>query len=178
MPLFVLAVAVGSAAPVLATFVMVLVAVPLLATSGDSVAHRLRSEHGVAGGWAERRLSAGSLAPVRFVGNVAMSVLRASPIIGIGAVLLAAWYALGRTSLDPTVLDLVLRGLGAVTLGALASTAREGSARFRTGLGLDELVWRWVPDGRTTERVLVGWLVTALVVATALWLSPDPFPLP
>ncbi|MCU1355578.1 MAG: serine/threonine protein kinase [Acidimicrobiales bacterium] len=178
IPLTVLAVAVASAAPVLVTALVVFVALPWLATFGDSVAHRLRASHGVAGGWAEQRLSPGALAPARFARNLAVSIVRASPIIGIGAVLLGAWYALDRTSLPDGIIDLLLRIVGALVVGLVVVTAREGSARFRTGLGIDELVARFVPDGRTTERVVISWLVVALLVAGSLWLAPDPFPLP
>ena len=37
---------------------------------------------------------------------------------------------------------------------------------------------RLVPDGRTTERLVVVWLLVTFVVAGSLWLSPSPFPLP
>lgn len=178
IPLAVLALAAGAAAPVLTTALLVLVALPWLATFGDSQAHRLRASHGVAHGWTERRLSPGALAPARFARNAGLSVLRASPIIGIGAVLLGAWYGLGHTSLSTALLDVVLRFIGVVVVGLVLATSREGSARFRTGFGLDELVARWVPGGRTTERLVIAWLVVVILVAGALWLSPDPWPLP
>ena len=178
IPLAALAVTACGAAPVLASALVVLVALPFLATFGDSVAHRLRMSHGVAGGWTERRLSPGALAPARFARNLVVSVFRTSPIIGIGAVLLGAWYALGKTSIGPTALDLVLRAIGMLVGALLVGTSREGSARFRTGFAIDELVARWVPEGRTTERVVIGWVVVVILVAGALWLAPDPFPLP
>jgi hypothetical protein len=178
VPLFLVALATASAAPVLVTALVVFVALPALATLGDSVAHRLRAEHGVASGWAERRLAPGALAPARFVRNVVSSALRATPMIGVGAILLAGWYALDRLDVPQSLLDLTLRGIGVLVVGVTVVTQRDGSARFRTGLGLDELVGRWVPDGRTTERLVVLWLVAALVIAGSLWLTPDPFPLP
>jgi serine/threonine-protein kinase len=178
VPLLAVAVAVGMAAPVVGAALAVLVALPALATLGDSTAHRLRLEHGVEGGWAERHLSPGALSPVRFVRNAAISVVRASPVIGVGTVLLAGWYALAETSAPAGLVDWSLRLIGGATVTGILLAGREGSARFRTGLGLDELVLRWVPDGRTNERVVVGWLVVAMVVAGALLLTPDPFPLP
>ncbi|MGI8755543.1 MAG: serine/threonine-protein kinase [Acidimicrobiales bacterium] len=178
VPLVVLAVAVGGAAPVLATALVVLVVLPSLATFGDSVAHRLRAEHGVAGGWAERRLSPGALAPARFARNVMASVVRSSPVVGVAAALLAGWYALSHTSLPASIVDGALRLIGATAVGLIAAASREGSSRFRTGLGLDEIVARSVPDGRTNQRVVVFWLIVALLVAGAFWLAPDPFPLP
>jgi hypothetical protein len=178
VPLAGIAVAVGAAAPVLGTAVVVLLALPLLATIGDSVAHRLRAEHGVASGWAEQRLAPGALAPARFLRNALVSLVRATPMIGVGAVLLAGWYGLDNLAEGSPVVDWALRAIGALVVGVIVGTARDGSGRFRTGLGLDHLVARWVPEGRTTERMVVIWLVATFVVAGAVWLSPDPFPLP
>jgi len=177
VPLAVLALATATAAPVVVTAVVVVVALPLLATAGDSVAHCVRSGHGVGRGWAESRYSAGALAPARFGRNLVMSLLRALPMLTVGGALLASWYALSRTSVSQVIVDLVLRGIGVLVMGGLVATARHGSAWFRTGLGLDAVAARLVPDGRTNERLVIFWLVAALVVAGALWLAPDPFPL-
>ncbi len=170
--------ALASAAPVLATVAAVGLGLPALATVGDSVAHRLRATHGIAGGWAERRMAPGALAPARFVRNLLASVLRASPMLGVGSVLLAGWYGLEALDAPNVVLDWSLRGIGLLVVGVVVGTAREGSVRFRTGLGIDNLVERLVPNGRTTERTVVLWIVAAFVVAGGLWLTPDPFPLP
>jgi hypothetical protein len=72
----------------------------------------------------------------------------------------------------------MLRFLGSGTALALWLTNRDGSDRFRTGIGVRALVVRGVPDGRTTERLVVAWVIAAALVAGALWLAPDPFPLP
>lgn len=177
-PLTAVALATASAAPVLVTTVLVFVVLPLIATLGDSQAHRLRTEHGVSAGWAERRMAPGALATPRFVRNAMVSTLRATPMIGVGAVLLAAWYGLDRITEVATVVDLALRAIGLLVVGIILVTARDGSGRFRTGLGLDDLVARWVPDGRTTERLVVLWIGATFVIAGSLWLTPDPFPLP
>lgn len=178
VPLTAVALAVASAAPVLATAVVVLVALPWIATVGDSVAHRLRSEHGVSAGWAEQRMAPGALAPARFVRNAFMSLLRAIPMIGVGAVLLAVWYVLERVDAPGAALDAYLRVTGVLVVGTIVMLGRDGGHRFRTALGLDELTRRWVPEGRTTERLVVGWVVAVAIVASAIWLTPDPFPLP
>lgn len=178
VPLTVVALATASAAPVLMTAVVVCLALPTIATVGDSLAHRLRAEHGVSSGWAAQRLGAGAMVPVRFLRNVVVSTLRASPMIGVGAILLAGWYGLDRLTDAPWALDWSLRAIGLLVVGVIVATARHGSGRFRTALGLDELVARVVPDGRTTERVVVLWILATFVVAGAVWLTPDPFPLP
>lgn len=176
-PLLVLAVSLGGAAPVFTVAVLVGLVLPLIATHGDSVAHRLRLQHGVADGWAERRVGPAALAPVRFVRNVFSSVLRASPLVGLGAVLMAGWYGLNGLDLDRSVLDLALRAIGVVVAGSIALMSRHGSRRFRTGLGLDDLADRLARTGGVSERVVVLWLVAGALAAGAWWLSPSPFPL-
>ena len=178
IPLVAAALAVAAAAPVVALAIVVVLVLPLLATVGDGVARRLRADAGVEARWAEVHLPKPVLAPVRFVRNVVISVLRTSPVVGVGAILLALWYVVAETSLSVAIVDGLLRIIGAGTVGALLMTSWEGSPRFPSGLGLDEVVRRSVPGGRTTERLVIGWIVVALVVVLALWLDPDPFPLP
>lgn len=178
LPLTAVALAVAMAAPVLALAVLVIVVLPLIATMGDARAHRLRTAHGVASGWAERRMTVGALAAPRLLRNILMSIFRATPLIGIGAVLLAAWYGLDRLSDATLLVDVVLRAIGLLVVGGMVAASRHGSSRFRTGLGLESLVDRWVPEGRTTERLVILWIVAAALVAGSIWLTPDPFPLP
>jgi hypothetical protein len=177
LPLAAVAVAAGSAAPLLVIGLMVLVVLPILATVGDGVARRRRAAQGFAGGRTER-MPTGVVVPSRFVRNLVTSVLRTSPIVGVSAVFLGCWYALDQTSLPQGLLDVVLRVIGGGAVWLLLLGAREGSSRFRSGLGIDRLVERLAPSGRVDERVLVLWLVTAIGVAAALWLTPDAFPLP
>ena len=177
VPLGILAVAAGSAAPLIVIGLLVLVVFPVLATIGDAAARRERAELGFAEGRAER-LPTGIVVPSRFARNLVTSVLRSSPIIGVAAVFLACWYALAQTSLPQGLLDWSLRIIGGVAVWALLRGARHGSSRFRTGLGIERLVARLAPEGRVTERLVVAWLVVAIVVAAALWLTPDAFPLP
>lgn len=178
LPLTALSLATATAAPVLITALLVLVVLPLIATLGDSATHRLRSEYGVASGWAEQRLAPATLAPARFVRNILVSAIRATPMVGMGALLLAAWYALQNLDAGRVLLDLSLRGIGLAVVGTILATSRNASGRFRSGIGLEELTARWVPQGRTTERVVVIWLLSAALVAASFWLTPSPFPLP
>ena len=137
----------------------------------------MRDAHGLGSGWAARRLGPATLAPARFVRNVAVSFLRALPMVGVGAALLGGWYALRSLDVSRSLLDLSLRAIGLIVVGVLLATLRDGSSRFRTGFGVEDLVRRWLRDGRTDERVVVGWVVAVALVAGALWLSPDPFPI-
>lgn len=178
LPLAAVAVACAMAAPVLVTAAVVLIVLPALATVGDGLARRLRAEQGLDGTWADRSLPAALLAPTRYVRNVVVAVVRTSPVVGVGAVVLGLWYALGQTAVPQPVLDWSLRLIGAATVGGVLASSVKGSARFRTSLGVDELVRVAAPDGRTTERVAIGWIIALSVVAAAIWLTPDPFPLP
>lgn len=177
VPLALFAVAAGSAAPLLVIALLVLVVLPLLATVGDGVARRRRAERGFAAGRSER-LPSGVLVPSRFVRNLVTSVLRSSPIIGVSAVLIGGWYAVAQTSMPQGILDVTLRLIGGGAVWLLLLGARDGSPRFRSGLGIDRLADRLAPDGRVTERLIVVWLLIATGVAAALWLTPDAFPLP
>ena len=177
IPFAVFAVAAGSAAPLVVIGLLVLVVLPVLATVGDAAARRERAQLGFAEGRAER-LPAGVVLPSRFVRNLVASVLRTSPIVGVTALLLAGWYALDQTSLPQGLLDGALRIVGGGSVLFLLLGSREGSSRFRTGLGVEQLVRRFAPDGRVTERLVVAWLVLAIGTAAALWLTPDAFPLP
>jgi len=177
VPLAVFAVAAGSAAPLIVIGLLVLVVFPLLATVGDAAARRERAQLGFAEGRSER-LPAGVVVPSRFVRNLVTSVLRTSPILGVTAVFLACWYALAQTSLPTGALDVLLRLIGGVATAALLAGARQGSSRFRTGLGIERLVVRLAPGGRVTERLAVAWIVIVIGVVAALWLTPDAFPLP
>lgn len=178
VPLVILALALAAAAPVLTTLLLVLVALPVLATIGDSLGHRQRAHAGIAGGWSERHLSPGALAPGRFLRNAVVSVVRVSPILGVSALVLGAWYVLGASGSTTATAEGSLRLIGVATVGAVLAASRTGTDRFRCGDGVDWLVARLVPGGKMSERVLVGWIIVALAVAAALWLRPDPFPLP
>jgi hypothetical protein len=95
----------------------------------------------------------------------------------VSAVFLGCWYALDQTSLPQGILDVLLRVIGGGTVWLLLLGAREGSPRFRSGLGIDRVVRLVAPEGRVSERVVVLWLLAAIGVAAALWLTPDAFPL-
>lgn len=177
LPLAVLAVAAASAAPVLVVALLVLVALPALATIGDLAARRHRLRHDVADGWLEARAPTWAFVVVRSLRNVGVSVVRSSPVVGIGVVILGCWYLLAGTSLPRSITDALLRIVGAGTAAALLAATAQGSNRFRSGFGTDQVVAWLAPDGRTTQRLVVGWIVLVLLVAAALWLDPDPFPL-
>jgi hypothetical protein len=178
VPVAAATVAAATAAPVLVMAVVVGVALPVLATVGDGEARRQRRRLGVPERWAERSLPAPVLAGVRFVRNLAVTVVRVSPIIGLSALLLAGWYALAETSAPAGFVDAMLRIVGGGAMAAVLATGAQGSSRYRSGMGIDAAVRRMVPDGRTSLGVVVGWILAVVVVAGSLWLTPDTVPLP
>ncbi|MCU1351073.1 MAG: hypothetical protein JWM05_282, partial [Acidimicrobiales bacterium] len=152
---------------------------PVLATWGDSLLHLARVDAGAAGGWAGRPGAPAAMAPARLVRNVVVSVARAAPTLAVAGVLLGGWYALERLPAPATIVDLTLRSLGALLAGVLVIPAARGSARFQTGPAVDRLVARFLDQrGRAGQQGLVLWLVAAFFVASALWLSPEVWPLP
>ena len=119
MPLATIALAFGAAAPVVAILALVLVVLPLLATWGDSIVHRFRRQSGTARRWIERATPPAAAAPVRFVGNVVMSVLRSLPVVALTGALLGLWYGLDNLNAAQGLLDAVLRGIGLLAASIL-----------------------------------------------------------
>jgi serine/threonine protein kinase len=179
VPLTLMALALGVAAPVAALLALALVVLPLLATWGDSVVHRFRRESGTALRWIERATPPAAAAPVRFVGNVVVSIVRALPVAALAGALLGLWYGLDHLNLPQIALDGVLRAVGLLTTAMLVVPARTGSSRFRSGVAIDDAVSRLVtPSGRLGQRGLVLWIVAGAAVAGAFWLTPEVWPLP
>ncbi|MCB0976688.1 MAG: protein kinase [Acidimicrobiales bacterium] len=177
LPLVAIAVAAGSAAPVLATALLVLAVLPVLATAGDTVTQRMRGEHGTKG-WTQGGVPAGLLLVPRLVRNVVLSIIRTAPIVVGGGAAIAGIYALDRLGAGSWVVDGTLRAVGAVACGTVAFGARNGGPHFRSGIGTEQLVERLAPGGRTNQTVVVLWIVAVFLVAGSLWLSPSAFPLP
>jgi serine/threonine-protein kinase len=177
-PLAAVAVAWSAAVPVLAVILVAALVLPLLATAGDSQAHRERDEAGVANGWAEQRMSPRALAGPRLVRNMAFGVARGLPALGLGAVLLLGWYGIEGVGAASSVLDALLRLVGVVSMVVLLTVGTSGAGRYRPDGGLERVV-AWIrPDGRVGERAIVVWVVALGLVAAALLLRPTPFPLP
>ncbi len=179
VPLTLVALAFGSAAPVAAVLLLVLVVLPLVATWGDSVVHRFRRNSGTAQRWIERATPPAAAAPVRFVGNLVMSILRSLPVVALTAALLGLWYGLDHLHVPQLLVDTVLRVIGLLAAAILVVPARAGSPRFRTGVAIEDAVSRLLgPSGRLGQRGVVLWIVAAAAVAGSLWFTPEVWPLP
>ncbi len=177
LPLTVVVLAVASAAPVLMSVLLVLVLLPALATVGDVVVHRHRLIHGQAASWFERA-GEGVVVPVRFLANVLTSLFRAVPALAAGGVAIGAWSLLHGADVPAAADELALRLCGVLVAAVLLYPLSGGSRRFRTDLGLQAVVDGCTDgDGRLDLRGFVLLVLCIAVVAAALWLHPDPFPI-
>ena len=176
VPLGVAAVSLGSAAPVLVTIALVLVAMPALATLGDYRMHIERQRAGRAAGWLDRR-PAGAAAPLHVAKNLLVSLYRSVLPVAFLASMVALWYLLDKVKLE-VIEPYWLRATGAATalmLVKLGSTP----GRIRSSEGLDDVLARiTTPTGRLTQTGWVLWIVCIALTAGGLFLTPDPFPFP
>jgi serine/threonine-protein kinase len=176
-PVLVACVAFASATPVVVAAVAVLLALPALATLGDAIVHR----HRLATGQAWRRWHhwpPGLVLPLRAARNVGLSVLRALPALCFGAVVVAATVLIEHAHGAPLLRDGVVRVGGAVLAVGLVWPAATGGGHFRSGLGIERLVDRFLDDRGRYE--VSGWtllLVCTAVTAAGLWLTPEIWPL-
>jgi hypothetical protein len=177
VPVTAAVVALVSAAPVLFAAVVVLVALPALATTGDLALHRHRRTWGGATTWFQRRSERVAAGP-RFLRNVAVSLLRAVPALVVLVVLVACWYPLHDSVRTVGAADWFLRLSGAIAGLLLVVPALRGSAKFATGTAVDAAHLRVAPEGLRLARAgWVLWLACALLVAIGLGFSPDVWPL-
>lgn len=169
-----------SAAPVLFLVVLGLLVLPAAATWGDVVEHRRRQLAGMGEGWLARRSPSVLVAP-RFVRNVVAGAVRALPPTVLLAVLIGCWYPID--SIDGATADTVarwfLRGVGVAVGLALVVPAVRGSARFASGVAVDEATIAVAPGGSTlTQRGWILWAVALGLTAAGLAFSPEVWPLP
>ena len=133
VPVAVALAALASSTPVVVAAVMVVVVLPMLATLGDMVAHRYRSDVGAAvRAW--HRADARTVAPVFYVRNLLAGLLRSAPGLALGAVAVVVAAAVGDPHVDSGWRDLVVRlgGVGTVLcllLPARAVAVASGRAR-------------------------------------------------
>jgi hypothetical protein len=177
VPVGVAVASLASAAPVVVIPLLVLVVLPALATVGDVVVHRYRSEIG-ADVKAWHRVDARAAAPAFFLRNVLTSILRAIPALLLGAVAIGVAALIGSPDPGSGWRDLVIRlgGVGAVL--CLLVPARHGGRAFRTGTGINRVVTEFVDDrGRLDTRGWVLLVVAVALTAFGLWLHPELWPL-
>ena len=177
VPVGVAVASLASATPVVVIPLLVLVALPALATVGDIVVHHYRSDIG-ADVKAWHRVDARAAAPAFFLRNVLTSILRAIPALLLGAVAIGVAALIGSPEPGSGWRDLVIRlgGVGAVL--CLLLPARHGGRAFRSGTGINRVVTEFVDDrGHLATRGWVLLVVSVALTAFGLWLHPELWPL-
>jgi hypothetical protein len=176
VPLAVAAISLGSAAPVLVAIVLIVVALPGLATLGDYRMHIERQRAGRAAGWLDRR-PASAAAPLHVFKNLLVSLYRSLLPVAFLASMVGLSYLLEKIRLEE-IEPFWLRVTGAATafmLVKLGSTP----GRIRSSEGLDDILARiTTPAGRLTQTGWVLWIVCIGLTAGGLFLTPDPYPFP
>jgi hypothetical protein len=177
VPVGVAVASLASATPVVVIPLLVLVALPALATVGDIVVHRYRSDVG-ADVKAWHRVDARAAAPAFFLRDVLTSILRAIPALLLGAVAIGVAALIGSPEPGSGWRDLVIRlgGVGAVL--CLLLPARHGGRAFRSGTGINRVITEFVDDrGHLVTRGWVLLVVSVALTAFGLWLHPELWPL-
>jgi hypothetical protein len=177
LPALVALAAGGAAAPVAAPVVLALVALPAVATAGDTVVYlRLRRE-GVRLRWVHRATLPAYL-PWRFVRNIGMVAVRGVPALVLGAVAVALTLVLDAANVSRYKQELLLRPAGVAVVVLLTLPVVRDRVRFRAAVVADAASRRLLePDGRLTHTGLALWVVATLVALVGFGLHPDPWPL-
>jgi hypothetical protein len=177
VPVAVAVASLASSTPVVVVPLLVLVGLPALATVGDIVVHRYRSDIG-ADVKAWHRVDARAAAPAFFLRNVLTSIMRAIPALLLGAVAVGVAALVGSPEPSSGWRDLVIRlgGIGAVL--CLLLPARNGGRGFRSGTGINHLVTEFVDEqGHLVSRGWVLMVVSVALTAFGLWLHTELWPL-
>lgn len=169
-------VALASASPIIVSAALTIVVLPLLATVGDLQAHRHRRRTGSARRrWDDARPT--TVAPVRFVRNLAIALVRSLPAIAVAAIGYATVQVLTDGGIVSTARDLTIRVTGIVMSLVLLLPARHGGRGFRTDLGITAGAG-WVMEHRTRPgvRTFVIWIVAVAVTAFGMLFDPEMWP--
>jgi hypothetical protein len=167
----------GAAAPVAAPIVLALLALPALATAGDTMVFvRLRR----AGGrlrWLHR-VSLPPYIPTRFARNVWQGLMRGVPGVLVGATALALTLALDAAGVSSATQELLMRPAGIACVLLLALPVVRDRQQFRVAVVGDHVARRLVdPAGRLSRLGLAMWAAAALIVTVGFGLHPDLWPL-
>ncbi|CAN5827868.1 hypothetical protein BH24ACT3_BH24ACT3_00640 [soil metagenome] len=174
LPVGVAAAALGSAAPVVMAVLLVVVALPALATAGDVLLARRRGP--LVGGRWYHGAGLPVVVPVRVLRNLLWSVLRALPALGLGVVLVAVAVAVDQVSDAFVAREALLRIAGAVTVVLIGRPVVRHRAGSRAAVVTDVVHHRL----ETGPAVRWWWLWFGGLALTTLglWWHPELWPLP
>lgn len=174
-PAIAIVAALGALVPVAAFALFALVALPAFATAGDAMVFVRMRRLGDRMHWRHRAALPPYL-PMRFIRNVGRVAYAGVPALLVAGVTVAAALLLNAVSSTFTAESWVLRVGGATSAVMLAVPVFRDRVRFRAAVVGDRVLDRALEDGALTSLGLTLWIVTALVVAIAVGLRPDPWP--
>lgn len=175
-PCGVAVVALASASPIIVSAALTVVILPLLATVGDLQVHRHRRRAGIGRRrWQDARSA--TVAPVRFIRNLAVALLRSLPAIAVAAIGYATVQVFTDSGVNSTARDLTIRVTGVMMSLVLLLPARHGGRGFRTDLGITAGA-EWVMEHRTRPgvRTFAVWIVAVAVTAFGILFDPEMWP--
>jgi hypothetical protein len=167
--------ALGALLPVVTFALLGLVVLPALATAGDAMVFVRMRRLGERMHW-RHRAALPPYVPMRFARNVGRVGYAGVPALLVAGVTIAVALLLDAVSSTFTAESWVLRVGGATAAVLLAVPVFRDRVRFRAAVVGDRVLDRSLENGTLTSFGLAIWIVTALVVAVAVGLRPDPWP--
>ena len=167
--------ALGALIPVVTFTLLALVVLPAISTAGDAMVFVRMRRLGDRMHWRHRAALPPYL-PMRFVRNVGRACYAGVPALLVAGVTVAVALLLNAVSSTFTAESWVLRVGGATSAVMLAVPVFRDRVRFRAAVVGDRVLDRALDNGTLTSFGLSIWIVTALVVAIAVGLRPDPWP--
>ncbi|MEY2449260.1 MAG: serine/threonine protein kinase, bacterial [Acidimicrobiaceae bacterium] len=167
--------ALGAIVPAVTFALLALVVLPAVATAGDAMVFVRMRRLGDRMHWRHRAALPPYL-PMRFVRNVGRVGYAGVPALLVAGVTVAVALLFNAVSSTFTAESWVLRVGGATSAVMLAVPVFRDRVRFRAAVVGDRVLARSLDNGTLTSFGLTIWIVTALVVAIAVGLRPDPWP--
>jgi hypothetical protein len=174
-PAIAIVAALGALVPAATFALLALVVLPAFATAGDAMIFVRMRRLGDRMHWRHRAALPPYL-PMRFVRNVGQVTYAGVPALLVAGVTVAVALLLNAVSSTFTAESWVLRVGGATSAVMLAVPVFRDRVRFRAAVVGDRVLARSLDNGTLTSFGLTLWIVTALVVAIAVGLRPDPWP--
>jgi hypothetical protein len=167
--------ALGALAPVVTFTLLALIVLPAIATTGDAMVFVRMRRLGDRLHW-RHRAALPPYVPLRYARNVGRVSYSGVPALLVAGVTVAVALLLNAVSSTFTAESWVLRVGGATSAVMLAVPVFRDRVRFRAAVVGDRMLDHSLDDGALTSFGLTIWIVTALVVAIAVGLRPDPWP--
>jgi hypothetical protein len=165
----------GAIIPVAAFALLALVILPAIATAGDAMVFVRMRRLGDRLHW-RHRAALPPYVPMRFLRNVGKVFYSGVPALLVAGVTVALALLLDSLTSTFTAESWVLRVGGATSAVLLAVPVFRDRVKYRAAVVGDRLLGLSLDNGALTSFGLAVWIVTALMVAIAVGLRPDPWP--